>query len=185
MTINAQNQKILVLLILAGIIIAGVMFFIFPKITKINSLAKEISESISNVKSLELARHQISFLNIKKDEYKNELGDQGIREILLSREEEKYNDFINSLYDLAEKDNLQAKITYSNNNKPNDENKDGLGYVLINLELTGGYFESYNFLKKIENYPILIDILEYKISKEKDLNVLSKFLLKVYANPSN
>lgn len=163
------------------------LVFIFgvPKIKKINSIAEDISQKIIEAKSLEIARIQSKELQEERKEYNDDFENNSAKKMFLDTAD--YKNFINSMYDLAEKNNLECKINYTRDSFSKDkkaQEKDNQNpYIVINLDVIGDYNNSYRFLNKIENYPFLIDILEFKISKNKDEKVLSNFSIKIYATP--
>ncbi|HNZ83814.1 MAG TPA: type 4a pilus biogenesis protein PilO [Candidatus Pacearchaeota archaeon] len=182
MIANTKNQKIIFLICLSGIIMILVLGFGVPKIKAINRIVGDISDKIGEIRTIEVAKTQTKELQEEKEKYKDDFGENSAKKMFLDINE--YKNFINSLYDLAEKNGLECKINYSGDNFSKEKIKEGQNpYIIISLETSGSYNDSYKFLNKIENYPYLVDILDFKISKNKDQGVLSNFSIKVYATP--
>jgi len=158
-----------------------ILGFGIPKIKAIDGIIGDISNKIGEIKTIEIAKTQTKELQEEKEKYKNDFGEDSAKNMFLDVNE--YKNFINSLYDLAEKNGLECKINYSGDNFSKEKKEEQNPYIIISLETIGSYNDSYKFLNKIENYPYLIDIIDFKISKNKDQGVLSNFSIKIYATP--
>jgi hypothetical protein len=181
MTANSLQQKIIIGVVIA-LLVGGIIFLsIIPNINKINVLVGSISKSNSGIAMITASRNQSEDLKKKASEYENEFSLDNIYNMFVKKD--AYKDFFNSIYELADKSSLECKVKYSGDSTKNTIEKNVDQYAKVDVETIGDFNNSILFLEKLENYPYLLDIIEYKISKQTDGKILSNFSLKVYASP--
>ena len=182
MTVNNTQQSI-VFIGLICIAIVGIIFLsIAPNITKINKLISAIIESNSQKVLIEASKNQTEELKKKMSEYQQGFSLASVYSMLVKKD--AYKDIFNSVYDLAEKNSLDCELKYSGDSAKTDPKKQG-EFIMVSVIVKGEFNNSMLFLEKMENYPYLLDIIDYKISKQADGKIVSNYNLKVYANPQN
>lgn len=182
MTINNIGQKILIIGIIALLILGIIFLSIIPTINKTNGFIKLIIENNNQRTLITTAKNQTEELKKKIGEYEKGYSLESAYSMLIKKDQ--YKDFFNSIYALADKNSLECNLKYSGDSTKTDAKKSE-EYIMVGVETKGSFNDSILFLKKLENYPYLLDILEYKISKQTDGKILSNYSLKVYANPQN
>ncbi len=186
MSINLKNNKIFTLLILSIIIILF-SFFVIDYAFNIEKKTKDISNIISQIYATEAISSQIEDIEKQRERYINEFDEENSEVSSMFLKEGsanvEYAKFVNDLDKMAKEYNLEFDIQFEGDQSADETKKKKIEnkYLKIGLDLRGRFIDVYKFIYKIESYPYLIDIVEFKITKEKESGVFSNVLLKVYA----
>lgn len=171
---TAKKKTILSIIIFPLLIVAVLIFIIYPLFLEIQRSSQNIIEQKVKLISLE-SQNQ----NLKKFKNSDQIFEQySIKTDTLFINGEMPLDFINFLEKVKKDYSLSLKMSIGSVSK---EAKDTWSSINFNINVTGDYDKFMKFLEKIETGPYLTEVNNLNLNKGEDKNeILSSFSLKAF-----
>lgn len=169
---SLEKKLIISIVIILGLILILVVFFIKPTFSEIEKMRKEIKTELMTIEKSYLKSQILT--KAKKEFNEIEKNIQSLQNIFLS--EEKGTEFITFLEKIAHQYNIIQEIKIGEAQSLKDDYK----VISLQLSLKGSFFNLIRYFQEIENLDFYFNIESLTLTTVNDEEVMASVTAKIY-----